>query len=259
MDRRGFFRHGAVLGAVGVASSLTTRRAAPPAPRSDEPLGARTGAVATSVVWRTEPATPSVALTFDDGPDPRWTPRVLDLLARHRARATFYVVGSRAEQHPDLLRRVVDAGHELGNHSWSHTDLATAPPEVVRAELTRTAEVVQSLTGVRMASVRPPWGHIDPVGLLTAAELGCSVVLWSELVRASAAQVDLAHCLREVRPGSVVLAHDGGPTPNDAELVAVDALLTGLRGRGLRFDTVSDVLGARPAPAPLAARVALPS
>ena len=248
MDRRDLFRRGALLGAVGVASSLTAHSAAPPDPRSDEPLGARTGAVGTQVVWRAEPATPSVALTFDDGPDPRWTPRVLDLLARHGARATFYVVGSRAQRHPDLLRRVVDAGHELGNHSWSHTDLATAPREVVRAELTRTAEVVQDLTGRRMATVRPPWGHIDPVGLLTAAELGCSVVLWSELVRAEAAQVDLQHCLREVRSGSVVLAHDGGPTPDEGVLVAVDALLIGLRDKGLRTATVSDLL----APAPLA-------
>ena len=247
MDRRGFFRSGAVLGAVGLAGGLTSRASAPPAPRSDEPLGARTDAVATSVVWRAEPATPSLALTFDDGPDPTWTPKVLDLLARHDVRATFYVVGSRAQRFPDLLRRVVAAGHELGNHSWSHTDLATAPREVVRDELTRTAEVVQQLTGQTMASIRPPWGHIDPVGLLTAAELGCSVVLWSELVRASDAQVDLAHCLREVRPGSVVLAHDGGPTPDDAALVAVDALVRGLVERGLRFATVSDLL-AGPAP-----------
>ena len=259
MDRRSFLRRGALLSAVGVAGSLTTAAAAPPAPRSDEPLGARTGAVATQVVWRTEPATPSVALTFDDGPDPRWTPRVLDLLARHGARATFYVVGERAQRHAGLLRRVVEAGHELGNHSWSHTDLATAPPDVVRAELTRTADVVQELTGRRIASVRPPWGHIDPVGLLTAAELGCSVVLWSELIRADAAQVDLEHCLREVRPGSIVLAHDGGPTPNEAELVAVDALLTGFAARGLRCDTVSGLLG-QPAPAaPRTERVGLPA
>ena len=110
--------------------------------------------------------------------------------------------------------------------------------------------------------VRPPWGRVDPVGLMAAAELGCDVVMWSELVRGADAAADLAQALRDVRPGSVLLAHDGGPTPTLAEVRAVDTLVSTLRERGYSLETVTDLL--RPDP-PAAghsagvAAVALPS
>lgn len=253
VERRSFLLGGAALSAAALAgrSGLDRLRPPGPAPRSDRPHGGQTGALGTQVVWHAAPDDRRVALTFDDGPDPRWTPRVLELLARHRVPATFYVVGERAERHADLLRRTVAAGHEIGNHTWSHTDLCRAAPEVVREELSRTAEVVERLTGTAPASVRPPWGYVDAVGLLAAARLGCDVVLWSELIRASAAEDDLAQALRDVRPGSVVLAHDGGPTPTAGELDAVERLVVGLLEDGYAFSTVADLLRDEPAVPPL--------
>jgi peptidoglycan-N-acetylglucosamine deacetylase len=253
VERRSFLLGGAVLGAGALAGKHGLGRLSPaaPQPRSARPHGGHVGRLGTQVVWHGPEGGRHVALTFDDGPDPRWTPAVLELLARHRVPATFYVVGERAERHADLLRRTVAAGHEIGNHTWSHADLCRSAPEVVREELQRTAELVERLTGAAPASVRPPWGRLDAVGLLASAELGCDVVLWSELIRASAAESDLAQALRDVRPGSVVLAHDGGPTPTTGELEAVERLVVGLLEDGYAFSTVADLLRDEPAVPPL--------
>lgn len=261
MDRRSFVVGGAVVGATVIVGDRGGDRVHPgnPAPRSDRPHGGHTGLLQTRVVWHTAPDGPRLALTFDDGPDPRWTPHVLDVLARHRVPATFYVVGSRAERSPALLARAVDAGHEIGNHTWSHADLCLATPAAVREELHRTAELVERLTGTAPATVRPPWGHVDAVGLLAAAELGATVVLWSELVRASDPGHDAATVLRDVRPGSVLLAHDGGPTPTAAAVRAVDRLIGDLKDRGYGFGTVADLVGEPAAsPGPTTASVRLP-
>jgi peptidoglycan/xylan/chitin deacetylase (PgdA/CDA1 family) len=256
VERRSFLMGGAAVSAAALAGRSGLDRldrlgSLVPEPRSDRPHGGHTGALGTRVVWHAAPEARRVALTFDDGPDPRWTPLVLALLARHHVPATFYVVGKRADRHLDLLRRTAAEGHEIGNHTWSHADLCRAAPDVVREELVRTAELVERSTGVAPASVRPPWGHVDAVGLLAAAELGCDVVLWSELVRAGAAESDLAASLRDVRPGSVVLAHDGGPTPTTGELDAVERLVVGLQEDGYAFTTVAALLRDDPVALPV--------
>lgn len=260
MERRSFLLGGVAAGVTAVAGVRTEQRVrpGPPAPRSARPYGGRTGELSTRVVWHAGSSTTRVALTLDDGPSPRWTPQVLDLLAHHGARATFFVVGAQAQRHPDLVRRAVDEGHEIASHTWSHADLTRLSPDAVRDELERTSELLAGLTGRPPALVRPPWGHIDAVGLLAAAELGAGVVMWSELVRASHAADDLAATLHDVRPGSVVLAHDGGPTPSGAEMRALEDLLRGLTARGQALDTVSGLLD-DPDPDPTVALVAHPS
>lgn len=252
MERRSFLRGGLGLGvaaAAGVASDRRLAAARPlvPSPRSSRPEGGWTGRLDTRVVWHADAAQQQVALTFDDGADPRFTPLVLDLLARHRVPATFYVVGSRAQARRDLLARAVGSGHEVGNHTWTHADLCLLGPAQVREQLHRTSELLERLTGTAPATLRPPWGHVDAAGLRAAAEMDCTVVLWSELVRAVALEADLARTLDEVRPGSVVLAHDGGPTPTVPLVQAVDRLVGALRERGHTFTTVSGLLGGSPA------------
>lgn len=91
-----------------------------------------------------------LALTFDDGPNPAWTPRLLDILAGHGVLATFFLVGRYAQNEPDLVRRIADAGHVIANHSWSHPKLALAPSAKVREELSRTDDVLQQITGQRV-------------------------------------------------------------------------------------------------------------
>jgi peptidoglycan-N-acetylglucosamine deacetylase len=184
------------------------------------------------VTFRVSTPHRAVALTFDDGPDPRWTPQVLDMLARYDATATFFVVGERARRHPALVRRVAAAGHAIGNHTFVHADLVGVSAQRAATELARTSDTVADLLGRRPTLLRPPYGHLDPVGLLAAAEAGLDVVFWSQHVRGSAAVPDADRCLRDVRPGSIVLAHDGGPEPNQALMRAMTRVIGALHADG---------------------------
>jgi peptidoglycan-N-acetylglucosamine deacetylase len=122
-----------------------------------------------------------LALTFDDGPNPAWTPKLLDALARHDVRATFFMLGNRAEGQPALVKRVVAAGHLIGNHSWSHPSLARTAASEVREELTRTKGILEQITGEPVRYFRPPFGARRPVVFKIARELGMTVVLWNAM------------------------------------------------------------------------------
>jgi peptidoglycan/xylan/chitin deacetylase (PgdA/CDA1 family) len=120
-----------------------------------------------------------LALTFDDGPSPVWTPRLLDLLAAHHVRATFFLLGSHAEAEPDLVRHIVAEGHPIGNHSWSHPNLAFTHASRVQEELTRTSQTLLHITGTPVKFFRPPFGARRPLALKIAKSLGMVPVLWN--------------------------------------------------------------------------------
>jgi peptidoglycan/xylan/chitin deacetylase (PgdA/CDA1 family) len=122
-----------------------------------------------------------LALTFDDGPNPTWTPRLLDVLARHAVHATFFMVGSHAQAEPALVRRVLAAGHLVGNHSWSHPNLAYTRASRVREELVRSKDTLEQLTGQPLVYFRPPFGARRPFVFRAASELGLTPVLWNAM------------------------------------------------------------------------------
>ncbi|HEV2487010.1 MAG TPA: polysaccharide deacetylase family protein [Terracidiphilus sp.] len=122
-----------------------------------------------------------LALTFDDGPNPKWTPRLLDVLAGHNVKATFFMLGSRAQAEPGLVRRIAAEGHMIGNHSWSHPNLAVTAAVRVREELARTSDVLEQITGERVQYFRPPFGARRPVVFRIARSLGLSVVTWNAM------------------------------------------------------------------------------
>jgi peptidoglycan/xylan/chitin deacetylase (PgdA/CDA1 family) len=232
---------GAVSGLGGFASGdLFGKR---PADRSGRPSG-NPGPVGAPVLWRLSGINRRTALTFDDGPDPRWTPQVLDALAAHRAKATFFMVGDRARRHPELVVRVADAGHEIGNHTWSHVRLDRLDLHHAVDQLRRTHRTILDLTGRAPTLFRPPWGDIDAVGLLAAAQLDYRVVLWSDLVRGAHAEADLRKLLTTVRPGAIILGHDGGPTPNPRLMVAFRTLVARLTEAGHTLSTITEALDA---------------
>jgi peptidoglycan/xylan/chitin deacetylase (PgdA/CDA1 family) len=122
-----------------------------------------------------------LALTFDDGPNPAWTPRLLDILAEHNVHATFFMLGKFARIEPGLARRVADAGHLIGNHSWSHPDLARTASSKVLDELTRTSDILADITGKPIRYFRPPYGARRPYVLKLARRLGLIPVTWNAM------------------------------------------------------------------------------
>ncbi len=130
----------------------------------------------------TAPARPGeIALTFDDGPNPAWTPKLLDVLAAHEVRATFFMLGGFAQSQAELVRRVAAEGHLVGNHSWSHPDLSRTPARKVREELTRTSDLLEQTIGAPVRYFRPPFGARRPVVFRIARELGLTPVLWNAM------------------------------------------------------------------------------
>ena len=130
----------------------------------------------------TAPARPGeLALTFDDGPNAVWTPRLLDVLARHNVHATFFFLGSRAQAEPDLVRRAAAEGHTIGNHSWSHPNLSRLPAGRIQDELSRTKQVLEDLTSAPVRFFRPPFGARRPVVFRIARKLGLEPVLWNAM------------------------------------------------------------------------------
>ncbi|WP_020578374.1 bifunctional polysaccharide deacetylase/glycosyltransferase family 2 protein [Actinopolymorpha alba] len=193
----------------------------------------------------------TIALTFDDGPDPRWTPEILEVLRRHRARATFFVLGSKVATHPDLTRRIVAEGHELGSHTYTHVDLGALPPWQRQLELALTQKALAGAVGEHTRLVRPPYSS-TPSGLsgpeYAAARAvsrdGYLVVFADHDTRdwsgRTPEQIVTAAEPSDQR-GAVVLLHDSGGD-RKATVAAVDRLLTRLDHQGYRFTTLSDGL-----------------
>jgi peptidoglycan/xylan/chitin deacetylase (PgdA/CDA1 family) len=166
-----------------------------------------------------------VYLTFDDGPDPVWTPRILDILAESNACATFFVVGKLARAEAALVRRIAAEGHAVGNHTWGHRHPWTLPPAVAQSEVRDGAAAISDILGSRPAFYRPPHGRLRHCMNEEAEAGGQTVVLWSRsavdwgllgTARRISARLD------KVSAGDIVLMHDGGRGVNKpAELAAV--------------------------------------
>lgn len=247
-DRRRFLAKSGLV-AAGAVAAATAGFAAEPALATEGPT-ARTatpagpGTYEAAVTFRTTPAAKLVALTIDDGPTAEWTPRVLEILRRRDAKATFFRVGVRAQAHPGLTERTADEGHEQGNHTWAHDDLTHHGETFGRGSLERTGELLAKLTGRAPNLCRPPYGRIDSVGLAVCAGLRYDVALWSHHVTGSDPAGGVNRILKQGTPGSIILLHDGGPEPNANLMKQLDRLVASMTDSGYRFVTVSELLAA---------------
>lgn len=191
-----------------------------------------------------------IALSFDDGPDPAVTPAVLDVLARYGAHASFFVIGQKLDQSPELARRVLGEGHELGNHSWRHSRWQNFWAASTQAqEIRRGEQAVTAFTGGRSRPLyRSPIGLKSPPLAHAAHQLGIRICAWSLHARdtrtASAAQI-AERVLKRVRAGDIILMHDGHDLPGRTRPECAQAtglILAGLREKGLESVTVSELL-----------------
>lgn len=273
-----------LAGATAVASGCavawavsSTRGAAGPAPRSGSGSDARTGTGAAPAPGPVTPGTAALstqpaplpsstdaptkpdyhvhagpmtmALTFDDGPSPGYTAEVLALLRQYRVTATFFMIGRNVQAFPELARQVAEAGHRVGNHTWSHPDLGKLSPAQVRTEIERTNTVITQVVGQRPVLFRAPGGFFTRASMAVCGDLGLRPVSWSvdpEDWANPGADVITDRVLRHARTGSIVLDHDGclvdgapvvpgSPADRSQTVAAVRAYLPRLVGAGYRF------------------------
>lgn len=188
-----------------------------------------------------------LALTFDDGPNPRNTPALLDLLARKGIRATFFVLGKRLLHFGDIARRAHAEGHELANHSFHHVPLPLIPDRMIRREVLETEKLITAITGTKPRFFRPPMGWFSHRSLDVLVELGYEPVIGNIHPQDSgqpAVEVILSRIHRQLVDGSIVILHDGGWRANvdrSRTLETVDRLTDELGAADYRFVTVGEL------------------
>lgn len=185
-----------------------------------------------------------IALTFDDGPHPRLTPRILEILDRYGVRATFFLIGKNVSDYPSAARLIAERGHEIGNHTYSHVRLDRVSPSRAEEELARCSEAIEQVCGVRPTLFRPPEGGISEELLGVCAEAGYRAILWSIDTRDWESKNEsriVSRVLSRVRPGDVILLHDFIGT-NSRTPEALEIILPELLAQGYEFVTVSELI-----------------
>ncbi len=185
---------------------------------------------------------PYIAMTFDDGPSDKLTPKLLDLLAKHHIKATFFVLGENVAQYPEIVARAAREGHEIGNHSWSHPNFAKMSDESVRSQLRRTDDAIKNAIGRSPTLCRPPYGSITPrQKRWIHDEFGYEIAMWDVDPfdwKRPGPTVVTNRIVKQTRPGSIVLSHDIHP----GTIEAMPATFDDLEAKGLKFVTVSELI-----------------
>lgn len=202
------------------------------------------------VVWRGDAGAKGVAITFDDGPHPETTRAILAILERGGHKATFFVVGRKVQEHPDVVREIHEAGHWLGLHGFEHDRLLCfRAPKFIKADIERTQEAIEQACGVRPVLFRPPVGHVSSRTAVGARRAGVTIVAWSargfDGIPGARAESVVDRIEPRLKNGTIVMLHDAAER-GDFEPVAPEALprlLSAIDERGLRTVSVEQLLG----------------
>jgi peptidoglycan/xylan/chitin deacetylase (PgdA/CDA1 family) len=189
-----------------------------------------------------------VALTFDDGPDPRYTPRILAILQQYGAKATFFEEGRQVQAYPALAAEILTQGHVIGNHTYSHPYLTRESRRDVCREISGCERSLETCLHLKSSLFRPPRGQWNPIIYREARREGDHIVLWTVAVEHHEVRTPRAiaeRALRLVRPGGILLLHDGGIPSRENTVQALPLLMDGLRRRGYRCVTVPELLHIR--------------
>lgn len=183
-----------------------------------------------------------VALTFDDGPHGTLTPRVLDILRDNNVKGTFFMQGCNVKAHPQVVRRMVSEGHEVGNHTWNHAYLSKVSREKAESQLQSTNEAIRNACGIVPVVMRPPGGYTNAgVASWARQRFGFTTIMWDVDTndwRKPGSSVVAARAVNGAKPGSIILVHD----IHASTVAAVDAIVKGLKNRGYELVTVSELI-----------------
>jgi peptidoglycan/xylan/chitin deacetylase (PgdA/CDA1 family) len=186
-----------------------------------------------------------IALTFDDGPHPRDTPQVLDVLAKHNVHATFFLVGQYVEQYPHLVKQIHQSGHQLALHCYRHITFPMENASTLREQLDRTRDAIANICGISsetMRNVRPPYGFFTAKTVSLLNEWGYRLVIWNSIPQhwMQPTSWSVKEVLDEVIPGSVIVLHDGhGHGKKVAQIL--DAIIPKLKAQGFEFVTIEQM------------------
>ena len=192
-----------------------------------------------------------VALTFDDGPSPKWTPQVLDELKKANVKATFFMIGMHVKKYPDIVRRVAAEGHEIENHTYDHRGLLEISPDDLKREILSTEQAVTDVVGVKTVYFRPPKAWITSTEKKTITALGYRVVLWTLNSKDWVTynhKLIVAYLMSRVQPGDIILFHDSGGVfgteggDRSETVSAIPCLVKKLRAKGYDFVTVKELI-----------------
>ena len=196
------------------------------------------------------PGSKNLALTYDDGPNDPHTLRLLELLAKHDVKATFFLIGRYVEVRPDIVRDIVAAGHTVGNHTSTHPNLIFVSPSETRNELERCSTTIEQATGTRVKLFRPPFGGRLPHTLQVARSLQLQPVMWNVTGwdwNAPPAQEIEQNVAKQIRGGNVILLHDGGHRAMGADrgqtVLATEQIILAQKARGYSFVTIDEMQG----------------
>ena len=198
-------------------------------------------------VWHGSRARPLATLTFDDGPDPETTPRILDTLAEHGVRGAFFLIGRRAAAAPALVQRMVAEGHDLGNHTWSHRSLWACGPRATRREVVDGHDAIAQAAGQAPRFFRAPWGMTNLALFPLLRRLATPCVFWSvqpEGRRPADAERQVARCRDRAKAGAILDLHDADGVLGAGERLgrALPGIIGALRGEGLTLVPLRDLL-----------------
>lgn len=190
---------------------------------------------------------PVVAITFDDGPDKRFTPQILDVLKKHNVKATFFVMGSRVNGHPEVAKRIVEEGHAIGNHTYWHPQLYKESLYRLKWEVTETDKALKEVVGFEPNLFRPPYGGLTDEIVMELGRMDYKVIGWnvdSLDWKEIGAEEILTNIESNLKPGAIILLHSGGNWDQDLSggVEALDLLIPKLKKQGIRIITIPELL-----------------